>query len=153
MKCLFSLLILVFSFSTFASDEVVAQMKFYESNGQKVFGAQWFEKSQVGVINMGLIWSPYTVEVKEGFKLGEAKSVTFVSPTLPDGCTVKSLKGNLNWIENGVSSISITLTGPICASVFNILSVTPIEIIFSDVPHSVSSEVTPQLDLKVIDLP
>lgn len=153
MKRFLIIICMLCSAHVFASDEVVALTKFHETENGKMFGAQWFDDSEFGFINMGLVWAQYGADVQEGFKLGEAKAALFVSPILPEGCTIKSLKGNLNWIENGVSSVSATLTGRSCKVLFDSIAQTPIEIVFLDVPHMVRTKATKILILKINDTP
>lgn len=143
----------VFESVNFTSEEVTALVKFHKNENGKMFGAQWFDKSEFGLINMGLVLIDYSVDVKEGFKLGEAKVVQFVSPKLPEGCRIKSFKGNLNWMQNAVSSISTNLSGSSCKDFIDTIDQTPIEILFSDVPHMMGSKGTKSLLLKVIEAP
>lgn len=153
MKRFLIIICMLCSAHVFASDETVALTKFHETENGKMFGAHWFDDSEFGLIDMGLVWAQYGADVQEGFKLGEAKAAQFVSPILPEGCTVKSLKGNLNWIENGVSTVSATLTGSSCKVFFDSIAQTPIEIVFSNVPHLIGTSVTKSLRLKVIEVP
>lgn len=149
-KIIFSLF-LTASIATYADDAIVALTQFHVINGNKAFGAKWFEGQKFGIINMGLVWKAHSPEVSNGFKLGDAQAAYFVSPLLPEGCEIKSLKENLNWMESAVSTISTTLSGASCRSVIAELKTTRIEIRFSEVPHQVGNLSTKNLRLKIDD--
>lgn len=79
--------------------------------------------------------------------------MNFISPKLPVGCEIKSLKGIMNWMENGASSLSVTLSGQTCVNFLESLRSVPIEIIFSNVPHQLGNLKTNTLLLKITEMP
>ena len=153
MKHLLIIMSLLCSSHVFAIEEIVALTKFYQTESGKMFRSQWFTNSDFGIINLGLVWAQYNLSVNKGFKLEEAQSAQFISPSLPEGCIIKSLKGNLNWLENEVSTVSATLTGRSCKHFFDTIKKTPIEINFYKVPHMIDTDFTEILHLQLTEIP
>jgi hypothetical protein len=156
MKTILSLILALCSFQSFvapasANSEVVAFMKFDRVNDFKLFGVHWFEKQQVGMISLGLLWGRYTTEVKEGFQLSKAQSVTFVSPAMLEGCQVQSFKGELTSEEYGSSAVNLTLAGSSCKDLLQSLGKSQIEILFTNVPSLAGSSITDSLRLNLIE--
>lgn len=153
MKPFLIIISLLCSLHVFAIEETVALTKFYQTESGKMFRSQWFTNSDFGIINVGLVWAQYNLSVNKGFKLGEAQSAQFISPLLPDGCIIESLKGNLNWLENEVSTVSATLAGKSCKRFFDTIKKTPIEINFYKVPHMIGNDSTEILHLQLTEIP
>ncbi len=56
-------------------------------------------------------------------------------------------------MENGASSLSVTLSGQTCVNFLESLRSVPIEIIFSNVPHQLGNLKTNTLLLKITEMP
>jgi hypothetical protein len=103
------------------------------------------------MISLGLLWGRYTTEVKEGFQLSKAQSVTFVSPAMLEGCQVQSFKGELTSEEYGSSAVNLTLAGSSCKDLLQSLGKSQIEILFTNVPSLAGSSITDSLRLNLIE--
>ena len=146
------LLMILIPFISFADENVVAVMKYNVVNGQKSFGANWFEDANLGLMNLVLVWENYDKSVKNGFILDSAASAEFTNPKMTSDCSIK-IKGTLNWMEQGTSPIGITLRGKGCQILIEESKSTPLEIHLTNVKHQIGSEQTNTLNLRIIETP
>ena len=160
-----AILFTLFSLTFFAhanADEILAQTKFAIRNNRKEFSVQHLNSRDLTIVHMGLTWANFNQSIhSNGFKIGEAQSLNFISPALPDGCqladstmTNKSFGGFLNGIDAGSNLLQFVLRGKSCEAFAQALRQTNFEVIFNNVPAmQTGAAMTAHLRLEVLEIP
>lgn len=160
-----AILLALFSLTFLAhanADEILAQTKFAIRNNNKDFSVQHLSSRDLTIVHMGLVWANYNQAIhSNGFKIGEAQSLNFISPVLPEGCqladstkTNKPVGGFLNGIDAGSNLLHFVLSGKACEAFAQALRQTNFEVVFNNVPAmQTGAAMTAHLRMEVLEIP